>query len=420
MSVESLLRDVPLPRVVPVEQRLPRPRLEGVEDELRRRIRATGAARTLAGRSVAVGVGSRGIRDLPLLVRTTVDELRAAGATPFIVPSMGSHGGATAEGQVRLLANLGVTEATVGASIRATMDTVEVGHTSEGLPVFLDAYAAAADAVVFVNAIRPHVAFHGAHESGLMKMLAVGLGKQQGANVCHEHGFGRMAEVVASMARVTLNAFDVPFAVGVVENAYGETAELAVLRGGEIDAAEPALLERARALAPRLYFDELDVLIVDEIGKDISGTGMDTNVIGRYHTPFLSGGPRISRIAVLDLTAKSEGNANGIGLADFTTERAYRKLRFEHTYPNALTTTVPTTVKIPMVLGSDRLAIQAAIKTCGAPDKGRVRLVRVRNTKSLGAIHVSEALAGEVERDPRLRRDGQAHDLTFDADGDLA
>lgn len=420
MSVESLLRDVPLPRLMPVEQRLPRPRLDGVEGQLRRRIRATMAGRPLAGRSVAVGVGSRGIRDLPLLVRTVVDELRTAGASPFVVPSMGSHGGATAEGQVGLLANLGVTEAAVGAPIRATMDTVEVGHTAEGLPVYLDAFAATADAIVFVNAIRPHVAFRGSHESGLMKMIAIGLGKQLGANVCHEHGFGRMAEVVAAMARVTLGAVDVAFAVGIVENAFGEACELAVLRGDEIDAAEPALLERARALAPRLFFDELDVLVVDEIGKDVSGTGMDTNVIGRYHTPFLSGGPRISRIAVLDLTAKSEGNANGIGLADFTTERAYRKLRFEHTYPNALTTTVPTTVKIPMVLGSDRLAIQAAIKTCGAPDKGRVRLVRIRNTKALGVVHVSEALADEVERNPSLRRDGPAHDLAFDARGDLA
>ena len=419
MSIESLLRDVPLPRVMRVEQRLPRPRLEGAEDELRHRIRSTVAARPLAGRSVAVGVGSRGIRDLPLLVRTIVDEIRSAGATPFVVPGMGSHGGATAEGQVGLLANLGVTEASVGAPIRATMDTVEIGRTPDGLPVYLDAFAAAADAVVFVNAIRPHVAFHGAHESGLMKMIAVGLGKQRGADSCHEHGFGRMAEFVAAMARVTLAAVDVPFAVGVVENAYGEACELAVLSGGEIDAAEPALLERARSLAPRLFFDELDVLVVDEIGKDISGTGMDTNVIGRYHTPFLSGGPAISRIAVLDLTAKSEGNANGIGLADFTTERAYRKLRFEHTYPNALTTTVPTTVKIPMVLGSDRLAIQAAVKTCGAPDKRRVRLVRIHNTKSLGVIHVSEALADEVERSPSLRRDGPAHDLAFDARGDL-
>jgi len=419
MSVEDLLRGIPLPRVLRVEQLLPRPRLAGVEDELRRRIRATGAAPALAGRSVAIGVGSRGIRELPLLVRTVVDELRSVGASPFVVPAMGSHGGATADGQVALLANLGVTEGSVGAPLRATMETVELGRTSEGLPVHLDAFAAAADAVVFVNAIRPHVAFRGPRESGLMKMVAIGLGKQRGADVCHEHGLGRMADVILSLGRVTLERVDVPFAVGVIENAYGEICELTVLRGGEIEPAEPVLLDRARTLQPRLFFDELDVLVVDEIGKDVSGTGMDTNVIGRYHTPYLSGGPRIARIAVLDLTAKSEGNANGIGLADFTTDRAYRKIRFEHTYPNALTTTVPTTVRIPMVLGSDRLAIQAAIKTCGAADKRHVRLVRIRNTKALGQVDVSEALIDEVERNPALRRDGDLRDLTFDARGDL-
>jgi len=419
VSIESLLQGVPLPRLMRVEQRLPRPRLEGLEDELRRRIRATGAVEALAGRSVAIGVGSRGIPDLPLLVRTVVDEILAAGGAPFVVPAMGSHGGATTAGQTSLLANLGVSEAAVGAPIRATMDTALLGHTSEGLPVHLDALAAAADAVVFVNAVKPHVAFRGPRESGLMKMVAIGLGKQRGADVCHEHGFGRMADVILSLGRVTLGRVDVPFAVGVVENAYGEICDLAVLRGSELEAAEPALLERARALAPRLFFDQLDVLVVDEIGKDVSGTGMDTNVIGRYHTPFLDGGPSIARIAVLDLTAKSEGNANGIGLADFTTERVYRKIRFEHTYPNALTTTVPTTVKIPMVLGSDRLAIQAAIKTCGAPDKRRVRLVRIRNSKSLAVVHVSEALADEVERHPSLRRDGPARDLAFDDRGDL-
>lgn len=419
MSVASLLRHVPLPQVLRVEQRFVRPRVDDVAAELRGRIRATLEPGALRGRSVAVGVGSRGIRDLPLLVRTIVDEVRAAGGEPFLVPSMGSHGGATADGQVRSLANLGVTEASAGAPIRATMGVVEVGRTAEGLPAYLDAFAAAAHAVVFVNAVKPHVAFRGAHESGLMKMVAIGLGKQRGADVCHEHGFGRMADLIVELGRITLTRVDVPFCVGIVENAYGEAAELAVLRGPEIEAAEPALLVRARELAPRLFFDELDVLVVDEIGKDVSGTGMDTNVVGRYHTPFLSGGPRIARIAVLDLTAESDGNANGIGLADFTTERAFRKLRFEHTYPNALTTTVPTTVKIPMVLGSDRLAIQAAIKTSGARDKRQVRLVRIKNTKAVDAIHVSTALRDEVARHPALHAEGAPCAMGFDEHGAL-
>jgi hypothetical protein len=419
VSIASLLAGVPIPQTIRVRQRFDRPRLDDVAGELRRRIRATIAPDALRGRSVAVGVGSRGIHDLPLLVRTVVDELRAAGAEPFVVPSMGSHGGATAAGQQGMLAHLGVTESSVAAPIRATMDTVELGRTADGLPVHLDAFAASADAIVVVNAIKPHVSFRGPHESGLMKMIAVGLGKQRGADVCHEHGIGRMSDLIVAMARVTLERAEIAFAVGVVENAYGEICELAVPRGSDIESVEPELLRRARELSPRLPFERLDVLVVDEIGKDVSGTGMDTNVIGRYHTAGLSGGPSVARIAVLDLTTASEGNANGIGLADFTTERAYRKLRFEQTYPNALTTTVPTSVKIPMVLGTDRLAIQAAIKTCGAPDKGRVRLVRIRNTKTLDEIQVSPALGDEVDRDPRLQREGGPSPMPFDDRGDL-
>jgi hypothetical protein len=418
-SIERILADVPLPEMTAVRQRFDRPRLDDVEGELRRRIRAALTPGALQGRSVAVGVGSRGMADLPLLVRTVVDELRAARAEPFVVPSMGSHGGATAAGQQGMLAQLGVTEASVGAPIRATMDTVEIGRADGGLPVHLDAFAASADAIVVVNVVKPHVSFRGAHESGLMKMIAVGLGKQRGADVCHEPGYDRMAERVVAMARVALRTVDVAFAVGVVENAYGEICELAVPRANEIEDVEPGLLVRARELAPRLFLDRLDVLVVDEIGKDVSGTGMDTNVIGRYHSPFLSGGPSIARIAVLDLTTTSDGNANGIGLADVTTERAFRRLRFDRTYPNALTTTAPTSVKIPMVLGNDRLAIQAAIKTSGAPDKGRVRLVRIRNTKTLDEIQVSAALGHDVDRDPRLQRTAELGAMAFDGRGDL-
>lgn len=419
MAVADLLRDVPLPEVLPVAQRFERPRLGDVETALRERIRSVLAPRALAGLRVAVGVGSRGIRSLPQLVRTVVDEVRAAGGDPFLVPSMGSHGGATAEGQVHLLQLLGITEDAVGAPIRATMEAVEVGRTPAGLPAYLDAHAASADAFVFLNAVKPHVAFRGSHESGLMKMAAIGLGKQRGANLCHEHGFGRMSELIVQLGRIILANHRVPFAVGVVENAYGDIAELAVLPGPEIEAAEPALLDRARALAPRLFFERLDVLVVDAIGKDVSGTGMDTHVIGRYHTPFVSGGPSITRVVVLDLTPKSEGNGNGIGLADFTTERVLRKLSFEQTYPNALTTTVPTTVRIPMVLANDRLAIQAAIKTCGAGDKRRVRLVRIRSTKALDEILASPALLGEVADHPSLHALGRPRPLAFDDAGDL-
>ncbi len=421
MSIAGILASVPIPDVLRVEQRFPRPALDDAARDLRDHLRAAGVLKSLRPpQTVAIGVGSRGISQLSLLVRTLVEEVRRAGATPFIVPSMGSHGGATVEGQLRILASLGVTEAAVGAPIRATMQTVEIGRTPTHLPVHLDAHALAADAIIVINRVKPHVAFRGRFESGLVKMIAIGLGKQQGAATSHDLGFGSMAENILAMARVTLSTATVLGAVGVVENAYGDICHLGVMPGHAIEAEEPALLELARSLTPRLHFDELDVLIVDEIGKDIAGTGFDTNVIGRYHTPYASGGPAIARIAVLDLTARSHGNAHGIGLADFTTRRAFDKISFEQTYPNSLTSTMPITAKIPMVLENDRLAIKAAIKTCNVLDKRRVRLVRITNTKKLDIIHASEALLDDVVQHPDLAADGEPFGLPFDHAGALA
>ena len=420
MSIEKLLQTIPIPDVVRVKQHFDRPAIADVQAVLRAKLQANSAMHTLKpGQTVAIGVGSRGISNLPLMVRTLVEEIRRVGGKPFIVPSMGSHGGATAEGQTKILANLGVTEATVGAPIKATMETFEVGRTSNNLPVFLDKHVIAADAVVIINVIKPHVAFRGKYESGLMKMITIGLGKQKGAEVCHDLGFGQMAESVPAMARVTLSKINLLFAVGILESAYRETCHIEVLNSGQIENEEPALLAKARRLSARLYFDNLDVLIVDEIGKNIAGTGFNTNAIGRYHTPYASGGPDITRIAVLDITSKSEGNANGIGLADFTTERAFRKISFEQTYPNSLTSTVPITSKIPMVLKNDRLTVQAAIKTSNILDKHGVRLVRIKNTKELDVIEVSINLLTEVEQHPNLERDGESYSLPFDTAGNL-
>jgi hypothetical protein len=405
--MDRLLEHIPLPQVMRVEQRFDRPIVTDVATELSALLRAQGALSSIRpGHQVAIGVGSRGITNLPLLVGRLVEEIKRAGGEPFIAPSMGSHGGATSEGQTKLLANLGITENTVGAPIRATMETIEVGRTANNLPVYLDACVRAADAVVIINVIKPHVAFRGKYESGLMKMITIGLGKQKGADICHDLGFGMMAENVPAMARVTLSKTNLLFAVGLVENAYRETCRIVVLDKHEIEAQEPALLEEARQLSAKLYFDKLDVLIIDEIGKDISGTGMNTNAVGRYHTPYASGGPSITRIAVLDITTKSGGNANGIGLADFTTQRAFSKISFEHTYPNSLTSTVPITSKIPMVLKNDRLAVQAAIKTCNILDKRKVRLVRIKSTKELDSVEVTPNLLEEVNEHPNMASNG--------------
>ncbi|MRR10268.1 DUF2088 domain-containing protein, partial [bacterium] len=337
-TIDRLLDPIPIPRLVKVRQSFERPQVADVAAELVRKLKAAGAfARVKAGDRVAITAGSRGITGLPLVLKTVAAEIRKAGGEPFLFPAMGSHGGATAEGQRDMLAGMGITEETVGAPIRSSMETIEIGVSSNGFPVHLDRFAAEADGVVVVNRIKPHVAFRGPCESGLMKMIVIGMGKQKGADTCHELGFGTMAENLQTMGKVTLAKAKVLCGVALLENAYHETARVEVIPGGEIPAREPALLEEAWRLYPRLYFDRLDVLIIDEIGKDISGTGFDTNVVGRYHTPYVSGGPTITRIACLDITARSHGNANGLGILDFTTRRAFDKFDFDNTYPKSLT-----------------------------------------------------------------------------------
>ncbi|MDR7866507.1 MAG: lactate racemase domain-containing protein [Sporomusaceae bacterium] len=419
-AVDRLLDGVAIPRVVRVRQSFERPQLKDAIAELAAQLKAKGTlAGVKRGQKIAITAGSRGITALPAMLRTLANAVREAGGEAFLVPAMGSHGGATAEGQRSMLAGMGITEDAVGAPIRATMETVEVGRTAAGLPVYLDRYAYEADGIIVVNRIKPHVAFRGPYESGLAKMLVIGLGKQRGADTCHDMGAGMMAENIREMAAVTLAGANVIAGVAIIENAYHETSRLAVLAASEIMAEEPALLEEAWRLCPRLFFDSLDVLVIDEIGKDISGTGFDTNVVGRYHTPNISGGPRIARVAVLDLTARTKGNANGLGLADFTTRRVFDKFDFANTYPNSLTTTAPASVKIPMVLGNDRQAIQAAIKTCNIADKGAVRLVRIRNTVALDEIEVAESLLAEVAGSRCMAATGEPYGLPFDAAGNL-
>ena len=419
-TIDNLLSGIPIPRMIKVRQTFERPQVADVAGELARKIRAGGAfARVKPGDRVGVTAGSRGITNLPLILKTVASEIRLAGGEPFVFPAMGSHGGATAEGQRDMLAGMGITEQSVGAPIRSSMETVEIGVSSNGFPVHIDRFAYEADGVVVVNRVKPHVAFRGPCESGLMKMIVIGMGKQKGADICHELGFGTMAENLQTMGRVTLAKVNILCGVALLENAYHETARVEVLGRDEIPLREPALLEEAWKLYPKLYFDRLDVLVIDEIGKDISGTGFDTNVVGRYHTPFVSGGPTITRVACLDITERSHGNANGLGILDFTTRRAFDKFDFDNTYPNSLTSTVPTSVKIPMVLKSDRQAIQAAIKTCNILKKVEVRLARIRNTVALDQIAVSENLIPEVRSHARLAIVGEPFELQFDASGNL-
>lgn len=418
--IEQLLDPIPIPRVFRVAQAFERPRITDVEAELTLRLKERDfLALVSQGQRIAITVGSRGISNQPKIVRRLVSLLKERGASPFVIPAMGSHGGATDSGQREMLIGMGFREEEMGCPIVSSMKTVQIGTSANGLPVHIDRNASEADGIIVLNRIKQHVGFRGPYESGLMKMLAIGLGKQHGADICHDLGFGKMAENIPAIGRVVLEKAKILFAIGLVENAYHETCRIVPLRPDEIAETEPKLLDEARRLAPRLLFPELDVLVIDEIGKNISGTGFDTNAVGRYHTPFASGGPSITRMVVLDLTEESHGNANGLGIVDFTTRRVFDKMKFDQTYPNSLTSTVPTSVKIPMVLGSDRLAIQAAIKTCNILDKTKVRFVRIKNTNELHEIEVSESLRGMVDSTAGLEARGASYDLAFSPEGNV-
>ena len=334
-------------------------------------------------------------------------------------PAMGSHGGATAEGQRNLLAGLGITEETVGAPIYASMDTVRIGTAANGRPVYLDKYASEADGIIIINRIKPHTGFRGKVESGICKMCAIGMGKQTGAAFCHAEGFGHMAENIPAMASVTFEKKNVICCVALLENSYHETAQIELMRGNEVLLREPELLKRAWGLLAKIQIDKFDVLIMDEIGKNISGTGFDCNVVGRYNSPFASGGPEITRVAALDITNVSHGNGNGIGMVDVTTRRAYEKFNMDETYPNCLTTAVPLTVKIPMVLKSDKQAIQGCIKTSGVMDMSQLKVIRIKNTLTLDEIEVSESLLPEVQKSDSMEIISEPYELSFDEQGNL-
>ena len=419
-GIDRILEGVPLPAVVPVRQEFPDSPIADPEAALEAALAAGGLAGMVRpGQRVALAVGSRGLANLPELVRLLVQALRRLQADPFVVPAMGSHGGATAAGQTQLLAKMGVTEDAVGAPIRSSMEVVALGEAAPGLTAYSDRLAAAADATLILGRVKPHSSFRGRYESGLIKMLAIGLGKQKGAESCHTRGFGQLAERIAAVGRTVLARGNVVGGLAVVENARHQTHHLELVPAAAIPEREPALLELAWQRYPKLPFDELDVLVIGRIGKDISGTGLDCNVVGRYTTPFASGGPAITRLVALDTTPLTGGNVNGIGVVDVTTQRVFDKLSFAETYPNALTSTATTAVKIPMVMADDRRAIQAAIRTSTIPDPAAVRLAWIRDTLSLDRLQVSANLAAAVAARPEASVTGPPQPLPFTADGRL-
>ncbi|BCV24519.1 lactate racemase domain-containing protein [Gelria sp. Kuro-4] len=370
------------------------------------------------GARVAITAGSRGVANIQLILKTVAAAVRAAGGEPFLVPAMGSHGGATAEGQRAILASLGITEESVGAPILSSMEVVEIGRTEKGVPVYFDKNAWSADAVLVVNRVKPHTGFRAANESGLVKMIAVGLGKEKGCTAMHENG---LAETIPAAARVALQAAPIIGGLGIVENSREETAEIRAVRAEELFAVDAELLVKARAYLPQLPFAAVDVLLVDEMGKNISGTGMDVNVIGRMYKlgePEPER-PHIKRIAVLDLTAASHGNALGMGLADVITRRFLAKVDLKATYANVIAAGVLERGRTPVSVASDREALRVALASIPGLRPEEARVVRIKNTLELEELQASAALLPEVEGDPNLEIVAGPEALPFDAEGNL-
>lgn len=412
LNVEDLANDTPLPPLYRVRQHTNVQPLADVAAAVRQQLDAAGL-QINPGMQVAITAGSRGIRDIALAVRTSVSWLRDQGAQPFVVPAMGSHGGATAAGQIGMLAELGVTEQTVGCEIRSSMDVVELGKLEDGTPVYMDRNAAEADGVLLVNRIKPHTDFHSVIESGLAKMCAVGLGKRRGAEIVHNRGPEGLRSRLPLMARMTVERGKVLGGIALLENAEEYTAEVHFLAPDSI-AREPEaqLLIRAKSLIGRLPFAQLDVLVVDEMGKNISGCGMDTNVIGRMRIPGEAEPvePRISVITVLDLTEASHGNASGVGLADFVPAQLARKIDFAATYINGITSGLGGLQRsaLPIVLPTVRDTIATALRVCAVPDLEHIRLARIRSTLHVSELLVTAPLLDEVRGNPNLELLGEA------------
>jgi len=390
-----------------------------VKDEL---VRVGIEKRVQSGQHVAITAGSRGIENIAAVTRAVVEFVAGLDATPFIFPAMGSHGGGTAEGQKAILAGYGITEAAMGCDIRSTMAVEEIGKNPDGLPVYLDRYAKKADHIIVINRIKPHTKFEGPIESGLMKMMAIGMGKHAGAGLYHKatvrYGMNRVIETVGL---VVMEKAPVLCGLGLVENGYDQTAIIRATLPKNLFDEEKNLLKEARQRMAGIPFGDIDLLIVDEIGKNISGTGMDTNVTGvnRDILGTFSAEPRTRRLFVRDLTPETEGNALGIGFADFTTTRLVEKIDRKKTYINCITGISPEKGAIPIYFDTDRECIDNAIQCLGMISIPDVRVVHIRNTLSLSKLSVSGAYLPEIEKNSTLKRLADWHPMAFDDGGNL-
>jgi len=410
-----------LPQIVKIRQNFKSAKISDVSAKTVQEVSRVGNT-IKPGDRIAVAVGSRGIRNLQQIVMAVIKEIKRLGGSPFIVPAMGSHGNATPEGQKEVLASYGITEQLLGIPVIATMETVNIGNIEENIPVYIDKIAAGADGIVLINRIKPHTDYHGTVESGLRKMLVIGLGKQKGAELVHFYGTEGLIKLLPRMSSLALQKLPVLFGLSILENSRDETSDIIALKAGEIEEMEPVLLSRAKELMPRLPVNNLDVLVVMEMGKNISGVGIDPNITGRMGIRGQKEDDTaiISRIIALDLTPQSHGNALGMGLADIITQRFRDKVDLRTTYANVITSGFLERGFIPLVMPSDRDAIEVALKTCGRRVSAETaRLMIIKNTLEIEEAYVSTAILEEAQRNPLIKEAGEPQNMLFNQQGSL-
>ena len=423
-TVSRLLRDVPLPKMFHAEQTFPSRHIdrEEIEKAIFDEISRSGMGeRILPGKQIAITAGSRGIRNVDEITRSVVAYVRSRGATPFIVPAMGSHGGATAEGQREMLAGYGITEENMGCEIRSSMETVFLGYSELDKPVYMDKNAYDSDGVILSCRLKPHNAFRGPVESGPCKMMTVGLGKQKGAEQVHSDGMDIIAKNIPTMAKVTLSTGKILFAIPCLENAYDQTMMFEAIPAEKILEREPELLKIAFRNMPSILVGSGDVLIVDKIGKNFSGTGVDPNITGTFSTPYATGGVQVQRTCFLRLSDESHGNSLGVGLASAITRHIFDIIDADAMYTNCMTSTVIKSAMVPCVLSTDKEAIQFCIRTCNRIDKENPRVIRIKNSLHIGQVMLSGAyyedvLAGKYQG---LKALDAPQDMLFDQEDTL-
>ncbi len=412
--------DYSFPKMAKVAQTFPSEKLSNIEDSISQSVAKYSG--DLTGKRIAITAGSRGITNIVGILKSVIEALKDRGAKPFIVAAMGSHGGATAEGQSEVLTGYGITEDSMGVDIICDMDAVLLGNTAKNnLAVYCQKDAYEADGIVVINKIKPHADFKAKYESGLCKMLVVGLGKHKGATAIHDYGFEKMGELLPEGAELFLKKTNVLFGIGIIENAYDEIMALPLIPSEKILEEEPKLLDIARENIASLLLPEIDVLIIEEIGKDYSGEGMDPNVTGRPGSYLYEGfsAPPIGKIVVLGVSKASHGNGVGIGMADISTIGCLNQINLDLVYTNALTATILGPAKIPLLMNDDRDAISVAVRTVSCKTMDTAKIVRIKNTLHIHEIWVSECLEADVLKTPNLKRVSEYTPMEFSSDGIL-